>query len=243
MATALTFTTLQTDLRSYLERGYPQDVTVFQQLPRIINLAERAIARALKIEGFIKVVTGVIKAGVPVYAKPDRWRRTVSMSYGAAALTAFLTTELGQILTTESGIDIILETADLPQNTSIPLFARSLEYCTSFWPDASQLAPPDFYADYDYQHWLITPTPDVDYPWKIVYYELPALLDDTNQTNWLTNYAPNALLYRSLLECTPFLKNDERIPVWKEFYMEEMSALNQEDMQKVVDRASVRNEE
>lgn len=239
----MTFTTLQADLRAYLERGYPQDAIVFQQLPRIINLAERAIARALKIQGFITVVTSVLQAGVTVYQKPDRWRRTVSMAYGAAAEVNYLTTELGQILSTEDEASIILETGGMPQNTTTPLFARSLEYCTAYWPDATQQNPPEFYTDYDYTHWLIVPTPDVDYPWRIIYYELPPLLDDTNQTNWLTNYAPNALLYRALLECTPFLKNDERIPVWKDFYAEEMSALNSEDMQRSVDRASVRNED
>jgi len=243
MATSMTFTTLQNDLRAYLERGYPQDTTVFAQLPRIINLAERAIARALKIQGFITVVNTTLKAGVCVYAKPDRWRRTVSMAYGAAIAVSFITDELGEILTTEQDASLILETGDSPQNVGTPIFGRALEYCTTYWPDQTQQNPPEFYADYDYTHWLVIPPPDVSYPWRIVYYELPALLDSTNQTNWLTNYAPNALLYRALLECTPFLKNDERIPVWKQFYDEEMAALNSEDMQRVVDRASVRNED
>ena len=67
---------------------------------------------------------------------------------------------------------------------------------------------PEFYADYDYRHWLFAATPDENYPVEIVYYELPPLLDDAQQQNWLTDYAPNALLYGTLLEATPFLKND-----------------------------------
>ena len=59
MPTAMTFNSLQDDLRGYLERGTAVDVTVYEQLPRLINLAERDIARALKIQGFINVVTNL----------------------------------------------------------------------------------------------------------------------------------------------------------------------------------------
>jgi hypothetical protein len=73
-----------------------------------------------------------------------------------------------------------------------------------------------------------------------LYYELPALLDDTQQTNWLTDYAPNLLLYGALLEATPFLKNDERLPTWQGFYQAAANALNTEDIAKILDRDSAR---
>lgn len=212
MPTAMTFTSLQEDMRRYLERGYVVDTTVYEQLPALINLAERAIATELKFQGFINVVTAAFVAGTSVYQKPDRWRQTVSINYG-------------------SGDD---------NNTRNPLFARSYEYCRSYWPDASEQSTPLFYADYDYEHWLITPTPDAAYPFEILYYQQPPLLDSTNQTNWLTDYAPNALLYRALLEATPFLKNDERIPTWSAMYGQQMQAINVQDLQKMVDRSATR---
>lgn len=215
MPTVLTFTSLQADLRAYLERGSVSDTAVYNQLPRLINLAEREIARRLKIEGFLNVVTSNLIAGTSVYAKPDRWRRTVSMWYG--------------------------ESASVGQNRK-PIFARSYEYVRAYWPNPSTQRTPIFYADYDYTHWLIAPTPNVDLPWEILFYEMPALLDASNQTNWLTDYAPNALLYRSLLEATPFLKDDERIPVWDTMYKESIEAINIEDLQRIVDRSSVRQE-
>jgi hypothetical protein len=116
------------------------------------------------------------------------------------------------------------------------IFARSYEYARTYWPDEAQLAVPEFYSDFGYTHWLIVPTPIATIPWEITYYQLPPLLDDTNGTNWLTNYAPNALLYRALLEATPFLKNDERIPVWQGFYGDEMSKLDTDNIRKIVDR-------
>lgn len=219
MATAMTFTSLVSDVQAYLERGYPQDTTVAAQIPRLVNLAEREIAQRLKILGFITPLLSTLVAGTPVYQKPDRWRRTASMNYGIAT------------------------TADPAQNTRVPIYPRSLEYCQRYWPDQVLTAPPKFVADYDYQHWLVVPTPDQNYPWAINAWLMPALLDATNQSNWLTEFAPNVLLYRTLLECTPFLKNDERIPVWQNMYEEQIAGLNGQDIQRMVDRASLRKED
>jgi hypothetical protein len=71
---------------------------------------------------------------------------------------------------------------------------------------------------------------------------LTPLLDDTNQSNWLTEYAPQLLLYASLLEATPFLKNDERIGVWQQMYDRAAQALNGEDLSKILDRSAKRTE-
>lgn len=216
MATTLTFTTLQEDVRRYLERGstFASDPIVHEQIPRLINLAERRIARELKIQGFINVVTGTLQTGVSVYAKPDRWRDTVSINIGTG----------------------------VQNNTRKMLFTRAYEYLLSYWPDRTATDRPLFYADYDYTHWLYAPTPDADYPFEVLYYELPPLLDDVVQTNWLTEYAPQLLLYGTLLEATPFLKNDERIPVWQSMYDRSAAMLNGEDLAKILDRSSVRKE-
>lgn len=219
MPTSMTFDSLTVDLQRYLERGTTSDTEVVDQIPRLINLAERAIAQRLKIQGFIKnvlVTPPGLAQGVSVYPKPDRWRETISMNYG-----------------TGTG-----------NNTRTILLARSYEYCRNYWPDSSvqdPTQPPLYYADYNYSWWLVVPTPPANYPWEINYYELPALLDSTNQTNWLTNFAPNLLLYRALLEMTPFLKNDERIQTWQAMYQEQLDSIDAQDLQKVVDRESVRS--
>ena len=122
------------------------------------------------------------------------------------------------------------------------IFSRSYEYCRNYWPDESETATPEFYADYDYQNWLITPTPNAASNLEILYYEQPALLGDDFQSNWLTEYAPDVLLYAALLEATPFLKNDERVPMWREMYDRAAQALNGEDLAKIMDRSANRSE-
>lgn len=216
MATSTTFTTLQQDVRRYLERGssLAADPVVFEQIPRLINMAERRIARELKIQGFINVVTSTLTPGQSVLDKPDRWRDTVSIAIGTGV----------------SGDD------------RAPLFGRSYEYVRAYWPNSTERSQPLFYADYDYNHWLVVPTPDAAYPVEIIYYQLPPLLDEEHQTNWLTDNAPEVLLYGTLLEAAPFLKNDERIPVWQNMYDRAAAMLNGEDLGKILDRNAARKE-
>lgn len=217
MPTAMTYNSLLNDLRAYLERGatLATDPTVYEMLPMLIGMAERRLARELKIQGTVNVVTSILVVGQSVYDKPDRWRETVSMFVG-----------------TGTG-----------NNTRSEIYPRAYEYIRSYWPNPTTTGTPRFYADYDYSHWLIAPTPASALPMEILYYELPPLLDDTNQTNWFTEYAPNALLYATLLESAPFLKNDERIATWEGFYNRSVAALNGEDIRQISDRGIIRRED
>jgi len=120
-----------------------------------------------------------------------------------------------------------------------PVLLRKLEYLREFWPDVSQTDIPAYYADYDYTHWLVAPTPDIDYSFEVLYYERVQPLDSSNQTNWFTIYAPQALLYGTLLQAMPFLKNDERIPMWKAQYDLVINTLKAEDATRIADRQAV----
>ena len=123
-----------------------------------------------------------------------------------------------------------------------PIHARSYEYLRGYWPDEAATAAPEFYADYGYQHWLLAPTPTVGLTLEVLYYEQPQFLDEANQTNWLTEYAPDLLLYGTLLEAAPFLKNDTRLATWQAMFDRAAQALSNEDLKRIVDRTAVRNE-
>ena len=120
-----------------------------------------------------------------------------------------------------------------------PVLLRKYEYLREYWPDASLTDEPKYYADYDYTHWLVSPTPDSAYSFEAVYYERVQPLDSSNQTNWFTEYAPQALLYGCLLQAMPFLKNDSRIPLWQQLYMSAVGALKNEDVARVADRQAI----
>lgn len=209
MPTSMNFASLKLDLQAYSERGEAGfDQSVYDQLPQIINTAERRMARELKIQGFINVVTSALVANQRAYQKPDRWRETISMSIGTGT----------------------------SNNTRVYLKEMSYEAAGTYWTSMNTGSVPKFYADYDYENWLIAPTPDAAYPWEILYWELPPLLDASNTTNWLTDYAPNALLHGCLVELFGFVRNAEDMAKWKMEYDRDMGALVGEDLQKIVDR-------
>jgi hypothetical protein len=120
-----------------------------------------------------------------------------------------------------------------------PVLIRRYEYLREYWPDPTATGVPKFYCDYDYTHWMVAPTPDDDYVFEVLYYERLQPLDSSNQTNWFTTYAPQALLYGTLLQAMPFLKNDERVTLWQALYQQSMDVLVAEDRLRVADRQAV----
>jgi len=120
-----------------------------------------------------------------------------------------------------------------------PVFLRKYEYLREYWPDATDTNVPKFYCDYDYDHWLVAPTPADDYAYEVLYYQRVQPLDESNQTNWFTQNAPQALLYGTLLQAMPFLKNDERIPMWQGQYTQVIESLKLEDISRIGDRQTV----
>lgn len=210
----MTFESLQDTLRKYIERGTVSDVAVYEMLPQLINIAERNIAIDLNVTGIRNTVTSEMTAGVSVYQKPSDWRRTVSINFGGG--TGF--------------------------STRTPVFARSYEYCRSYWPDESVQGVPKFYADYSDQYMLITPTPGAAYPFEINYYMKPPLLDEANQTNWITESWPQLLLYATLREIAPFMKDAEGMGTWEGMYEKLKGSITGDDLKKVVDRSSTRQE-
>jgi hypothetical protein len=119
-----------------------------------------------------------------------------------------------------------------------PILLRKYEYLTNYWQNNSNTATPLYYADTDWDHWYLAPTPDQNYAMEVLYYERIEPLSSANQTNWLTQNAPNAMLFGTLLQAMPFLKNDQR-QIFQQKYTEAISALKDEDTSRVGDRQAV----
>ena len=60
----------------------------------------------------------------------------------------------------------------------------------------------------------VLPSPDSTYTSSIVYYTRIAALTDSATTNWLLDSHPDIYLFGTLVEAEPYLKNDERMPMW-----------------------------
>ena len=120
-----------------------------------------------------------------------------------------------------------------------PVLLRKYEYLRNYWPDSTEQDVPLYYCDYDYTHWLVAPTPSEPFSFEVLYYERVQPLSSANQTNWFTEYAPQAMLYGSLLQAMPFLKNDERTQIWQAQYDQIINVLKAEDKLRIADRQAI----
>ena len=119
-----------------------------------------------------------------------------------------------------------------------PVLLRRYEYLRSYVQDNNASDVPKYYADYDYDHWLVAPTPNVAYSYEVLFYERIQPLASDNQTNWLTQNAPNAMIFGTLLQAMPFLKNDSR-GIFQAKYDQAIAALKAEEVTRVADRQAI----
>jgi hypothetical protein len=214
MAFVLTYDSLTAAVQTYLERN---DASLVANIPIFIMLGERRAARDLKILGLKVAITGDLIIDASVVQKPTRWLNDSSFNIGTnvGVATGF--------------------------NTRLFLIQRSYEWCRTYWPDPTQTGTPKYYAsDYNYNFWFLVPTPDTTYPYEILYYETPQLIDDVVSTNFLTGNVPEVLLYATLLETASYLKDDERVPVWTDYYERAKKNVGEEDMRRIYDAYSKR---
>lgn len=120
-----------------------------------------------------------------------------------------------------------------------PMFVRKLEYLNNYAQDVTETGTPLYYADYDYDNWFVSPTPDKAYAFEALCYTRLQPLSSSNQTNWLTQNAPNAMLFGTLKQTAPFLKNDARLTLWKQMFDEALNALKTEDTLRIADRSAI----
>lgn len=93
------------------------------------------------------------------------------------------------------------------------------------YPDQSTTGTPKVYTIIGSQFQL-APIPESTDDLEIAYFKSPAVLSDSNTTNWTLTNAPDLLLYASLLEAEAFLVNDSRVPLWKAAFDEGMKEIN-----------------
>lgn len=215
----MTYNSLVQDLQQYSEQSSVSNTILAQQLPQIISQAQLSLANRLKIQGYRDIVVGTLTPSNRTLVKPTGWRNTITF-----VVRSNYTTQPS--------------TGTFPLRNTLRM--RSFELINAVFPDPSVVGLPTIYTDYDLNNFLIAQTPDQAYPFELTCYRLPNVLSASVQTNYLTDFIPNALLFQCLLYLAPFLKDDDRIPTWKFLLDQELAALNGEEIAKIVDRAQTR---
>lgn len=116
-------------------------------------------------------------------------------------------------------------------NSSVPvLYLRTTDYIRQVYPLGHSNGVPKYFADYDYTHWMVGPTPDSDYPFQMEMYIMPLPLSEEVQTNWYIDRIPHALLYGTLEQAGLFLKNTNQAAAWREKFMAALGTVKTEDL-------------
>jgi hypothetical protein len=187
----------------------PNDEALAAQIPSIILLAENELATDLKVLGSEIVAESTLTNGQETLEKPKYWRRTTSL------------------------------TIDIPTTGQKTLEKRTYEFLRNFWPIVSQKGVPRFYAEYDFNNFIVAPTPDASYAFELVYSARLDPLSDANQENWFTTNAPQLLLYSCMYHTSLFLKNFDKAREWRASYDTSVAGFKLEDSTRSYDRSTV----
>ena len=135
---------------------------------------------------------------------------------------------------TESGGDGVVPTPDRVQQVRLLTTSSGaeIEYRTPMalaaLPENNTPGTPEYYTVVDCQ---IQTYPKLaeGLSLKAVYIAYPEPLSDTNPTNSWLSYAPDALLFATLVQAIPYLRDDERAPLWERYFQGALEEIEMQD--------------
>jgi hypothetical protein len=172
------------------------ETTFVDELDTFIKEAEERILKNVTLPVFRKNVTGNATTGFQYLATPSDFLATYSLA-------------------------LIIDSV-----YTYPLF-KHVSFIRDYTPNASTTGPTKYYALFDDNTFILAPTPASDYSFELHYKYRPASLTTTSgsSTTWLSDNAPDALLYGTLVEAATFLKIPEETAQYEQRFMMAISAL------------------
>jgi len=151
-------------------------------LPDFIRAAEDRIFKLVDLEVFRKNATSNLTSSDPYLSVPSDYLSAFSMS-----------------ITRDSAKEFLLQ--------------KDVNYLQEYNPNPATTGVPKYYAFFDIDNFMLAPTPDSNYAVELHYYYRPASLTAgaDGGTTWLSENAPNALLYGSLVEAYIYMKGEQDV--------------------------------
>ena len=118
----------------------------------------------------------------------------------------------------------------LTDNERVTLQKKDSSYINEYWPNRTSTGVPKYYANWDNDTIILAPTPNAAYTIELAYNAQPTGLSSSNTTTWVSNNAPQLLLYACLIEAFKFLKNPDMFNIYTVSYKEELQTMGQEQM-------------
>lgn len=107
------------------------------------------------------------------------------------------------------------------------LLQKDVNFVQEYWPDPTQTAFPKYYANFDVNNFILGPTPDAAYSAELHYFYRPeSLTTASSGTTWLSENAPNSMLYGSLVEAYIFMKGEpDIVTLYENRFLESVTRL------------------
>lgn len=172
------------------------ETTFVNDLPTFIKEAEERILKNVELPVFRKNVTGTATASNTYLSTPTDFLAPYSLAVSSSGSYSYL------------------------------LF-KHVSFIRDYTPNPTTTGLPKYYALFDDTTFLLGPTPDSNYTFELHYKYRPASLTAGAEsgTTWLSDNAPDALLYGTLTEAATFLKAPEEIGNYQQRFDMALAAL------------------
>ena len=163
----------------------------------------------------------------------DKVRRKVDLNYYRRYDTATLTVNNPFLpLPADWEATRYLQLIDGSNNRTF-LIQKDISFINEFAPDrtSSAAGTPKYYADYDQDTHMLAPTPNAALTVELAYTYKPPVLSSTTTSNWMSQNAPNVLLYGCVLEALGYLKGPaDMIQYYDKMYNQSLKDLASYEM-------------
>lgn len=149
-------------------------------------------------------------------------------TYGFVAYTTVTGTTGNPFLAKPSAALVPKSLYTVVSGVRSPLYLKTDEYINEYWPDRTSVGNPKYYANWGFNTWLIAPAPSATTVFEISYVAVPTSLTSAVPTNWITDYAPDALFYETMAEANRFMKNWGAAREWEDKYNQSIAMLRNE---------------
>jgi|TARA_Y100000310_G_C20478098_1_gene713400 hypothetical protein len=174
------------------------ETTFTNSLDTFIQTTEERILKAVQFPVFRKNVTGTAASGNTYLGAPSDFLS----SYSLAVIDS--------------------------SNDYSYLLLKHVSWIRDYTPAAATEGQPLYYAQFDDNTFILAPTPDANLTFELHYYYRPASLTTVGDDNksWLSENAPNAMLYGCLVEGAVFMKSlPDTIMVYDTKFQEALALL------------------
>tara|TARA_R110002012_G_scaffold293729_1_gene489513 strand:- start:414 stop:1094 length:681 start_codon:yes stop_codon:yes gene_type:complete len=177
-----TYSELVDQIRSYTETS--TDVLTTTIVNDFISQAELRIFREIDLDIYRDYQYATLTVSNPFVALPGSTPSTM-------AFVRYAT---------------IYKTTGATANDRIRLLQKDVSYMNEYWPNRTSTGDPKYYAMWDQNTIYLAPTPNHAYNIELALNRNETGLSGANTTTWVSQNAPQVLLYACLIEAFKFLK-------------------------------------